>query len=473
MACAGELGFRTRPHARGTLDQQDSHHVSSRPPYPDQPANVGAGVDRAVGPAFADGAPIGNDGAMTSSSTRPLDGIRVLDFTRVLSGPHCTRMLADLGADVIKVEPPAGDVTRFTAPRRHGMPSYYVQQNTGKRSVSLDLGRPEGRDLALRLAERADVIVENFRPGVMERAGLDYDTVAAHNPRIVYVSITGYGATGPWRHRRAYAPVVQAETGLTKSQGDHGRNGVYRTDRHSHADVYTSLDAAAGVLAALYQREQTGRGQWVDVAMAQVMLYVNEHVHDELWDDEVDPNWVRSFGNEHQPVVTVANGDVVAIAGCPTAKGNFEMYAAAIERPELLDDPRLATVAGRWEHLDEIQACIAAFAATMPDAEALEARLSKFKLAVGQVRSVREVCDSEWARERDAVIAIDDRGGGQVRVPNAPWKFSDAPDVGLRGTPRYRGEDNAEVLREVLGLSDTEIHELVESGVLSSHLPRH
>ncbi|MFZ9016313.1 MAG: CaiB/BaiF CoA transferase family protein, partial [Ilumatobacteraceae bacterium] len=152
--------------------------------------------------------------------TRPLDGIRVLDFTRVLSGPHCTRMLADLGAEVIKVEPPDGDVTRFTAPRRHGMPSYYAQQNTGKRSVSFDLGRPEGRDLALRLAEQADVVVENFRPGVMERFGLDYDTVAARNPRVVYASITGYGSTGPWKGRRAYAPVVQAQTGLTKSQGD-------------------------------------------------------------------------------------------------------------------------------------------------------------------------------------------------------------------------------------------------------------
>ena len=408
---------------------------------------------------------------MTSSTDRPLDGLRVLDFTRVLSGPHCTRMLADLGAEVIKVEPPAGDVTRFTAPRRHGMPTYYAQQNTGKRSISFDLGRPEGRDLALRLVDHADVIVENFRPGVMERFGLDYETVAARNPRVVYASITGYGATGPWRDRRAYAPVVQAETGLTKSQGDHGRGGVYRTDRHSHADVYTSLDAAAGILAALYQRQRTGRGQWIDIAMAQVMLYVNEHMHDDLWDDEVDPNWVRSFGNEHQPVVTVANGDTVAIAGCPTAKGNFEMYMAAIERPDLVDDPRFATVADRWDHLDEIQALIADYASRVPDAVELEAQFSKFTLAVGQVRSTREIADSEWARERDAIVDIDDRGGGTIRVPNAPWKFSDATGVGVRGTPRYRGEDNAEVLREVLGLTDDEIADLDAAGVLSSHVP--
>jgi crotonobetainyl-CoA:carnitine CoA-transferase CaiB-like acyl-CoA transferase len=402
----------------------------------------------------------------------PLEGLVVADFTRVLSGPHCTRMLCDLGADVIKIEPPSGDVTRFTSPRRNSMPTYFVQQNTGKRSISIDLGRPEGAELAMRLCERADIVVENYRPGVMQRFGLDYESVAARNPRIVYASITGYGATGPWKRRRAYAPVVQAEAGLTKSQGDHGRHGVYRTDRHSHADVYTALEAAAGVLAALYQRERTGRGQWVDIAMAQVMLYVNEHVHDDLWDGDVDPDWVRSFGNESQPVLTVANGDAVAIAGNPAAKGNFEMYLAMIDRTDLADDPRFVTVASRQEHLDDLMGYLAEYAAAVPDAEALEARCSMFKLAVGAVRSVADICDSDWARERDAVRSIDDRAGGIYRVPNAPWKFSDAPDVGVSGTPRYRGEDNAAILREVLGLSDEAIEELAASGVLSAHRPR-
>jgi crotonobetainyl-CoA:carnitine CoA-transferase CaiB-like acyl-CoA transferase len=381
-------------------------------------------------------------------------------------------MLADLGAEVIKLEPPAGDITRFTAPRRNSMPSYYAQQNAGKRSVSIDVTCAEGADLALQLAERCDVLVENFRPGVMDKFGLGYEAVAERNPRMVYTSISGYGATGPWRDRRAYAPVVQAETGLTKSQGDHGRGGVYRTDRHSHADMYTSLDAAAGILAALYQRERTGRGQWIDIAMAQVMLYVNEHVHDELWNDDVDPDWVRSFGNEHQPVVTVANGDAVAIAGNPAARGNFETYVDMIGRPELRDDPRFATVGSRQTNLDAFVGYIAEFARQVPDAEAFEARCEQFKLAVGAVRSVAELCDSDWAEERDAVREIDDRGGGTFRVPNAPWKFSDAPGVGVHGVPRYRGEDNAEVLTELLGLSVERVDELAASGVLSAHRPR-
>ena len=202
---------------------------------------------------------------------RPLDGIRVIDLTRVLSGPHCTRMLCDLGAEVIKVEPPDGDMTRFSNPRRHGMASYFVQQNAGKRNISLDMSRPEALELLLRLIDDADVLVENFRPGVMDRMGLGWDIVARRNPRLVYASISGYGQTGPWVDRRAYAPVVGAESGFTKAQGD-ARGGSYSNDPHSNADVYTGMECAAGILAALVQRGRTGLGDRIDVSMAQTMI---------------------------------------------------------------------------------------------------------------------------------------------------------------------------------------------------------
>ncbi len=409
---------------------------------------------------------MGHDGRVTA----PLDGIRVLDFTRVLSGPHCTRMLADLGADVIKVEPPAGDLTRFANPRVNSLSTYFVQQNTGKRNISLDLNRPEAVELLLSLAERCDVLVENFRPGVMDRNGLGYEAVAARNPSLVYTSITGYGTTGPWVHRRAYAPVVGAETGLTRSQGD-ARGGHYVNDPHSHGDVYTSLEACSAILAALVQRGRTGRGQWIDVSMAQSLLYVNEHLHDALWDGEVDPGWIRSYQPGEYAVVTVANGETVVVSGHPAERGTFDRFATAMGRPDLLVDPRFADVESRLAHLDELHEIIAAYAAGVPDAHTFEEHFAEFELAVGVLRTAREICETDWAAARDVVVSVPDRGDGVVRVPNAPWRFSDAPEVGLHGIPKYRGEDNRAVLSELLGLDDATIDRLDADGVLSSRVP--
>jgi CoA:oxalate CoA-transferase len=403
--------------------------------------------------------------------TAPLDGIRVLDLTRVLSGPHCTRMLADLGADVIKVEPPAGDLTRFASPRVNSLSTYFVQQNVGKRNLSVDLDRPEAVELLLALAERCDVLVENFRPGVMARNGLGYDVVAARNPRLVYASITGYGNDGPWVHRRAYAPVVGAETGITKAQGD-ARGGQYANDPFSHADVYTSLETAVAILAALMQRERTGRGQWIDVSMAQTMLYVNEHLHSELYDGPPDPHGIRSFSPGDYAVVTVASGETVVVSGHPAERGTFELFANAMGRPELGDDPRFVDVATRMAHLDDLHDEIAAFASTVPDAHAFEERFAEFGLAVGVLRSARELCATPWAAARRVIVDVPDRGDGSIRVADAPWRFSAAPDVGLHGEPKYRGEDNRAVLADVLGLTDDELDRLDAAGVLSSRSPR-
>jgi crotonobetainyl-CoA:carnitine CoA-transferase CaiB-like acyl-CoA transferase len=409
---------------------------------------------------------------VTTSSTnaRPLSGIRVLDLSRVLSGPHCARMLADLGADVIKIEPPDGDLTRFATPRRHGLSSYFVQQNVGKRNLSLDLATPAGAEILLALAERADILLENYRPGVMAKLGLDADTVRARNPRLIYASISGYGQTGPWVKRRAYAPVVEAETGIVASQGN-ARGGDLAKDPHSHADVYTSLETASAILAALYQRERTGEGQWVDVSMAETMLYVNEHLHDALWDGHDDPQWIRSYRPGDYLVLTVANGESLVVAGHPAERGTFNFFIAAMGRPELADDPRFVDVAARMANFDALRTIIRDHAATVPDAAAFEEQFSKHQLAVGRVREPGELTETEWARERGAVVEVDDRGGGTIRVPNVPWRFSSSPDVGVSGVPKYRGEDNRDVLTELLGFDDARLDALEADGVLSSRLP--
>jgi crotonobetainyl-CoA:carnitine CoA-transferase CaiB-like acyl-CoA transferase len=219
----------------------------------------------------------------------------------------------------------------------------------------------------------------------------------------------------------------------------------------------------------LVQRERTGRGDRLDVTMLQSMLYVNEHVHNHLWDRSVPEGVVRSFGNADYPVLTVANGEQIIVSGHPAENGTFEGLVSTMDRPDLGNDPRLATMALRLQHLDEWQAEIDSWAASVPDAATAEAALARHGVTAGVVRSVVDVAASEWAAEREAIVAVDDRNGGTVRVPNVPWVFEHS-DVRLRGLPRYRGEDNAEVLGE-LGYTTDEIDALSEAGALSRRVP--
>lgn len=379
-------------------------------------------------------------------------------------------MLTDLGAEVIKVEPPTGDMTRFTAPRINSQSTYFVQQNVGKLNVSIDMDLPAGISLAARLIECADVVVENFRPGVMKRLGLDYEQFSDRCPRLIYTSISGYGATGPWTSRRAYAPVVNAETGITKHQGD-VRGGDYANDPHSHGDVYTAVETASAILAALYQRERTGRGQYIDVSMAETMLYVNEHAHNQLWSDPIAPGVIRSFQPADYPVLTTADGSVVVVSGHPAEKGTFEFFVGAMNKPHLLTDARFTSVEARLEHFHELMDEIREWALTITDATTIEDIFARHSLATGRLRSVGDIADTEWAQDRQAIAEVSDRGDGVIRIPNSPWHFSES-DTSVSGIAKYRGEDNAYVCREILGMSHDDIVVLERDGVLVSRVPK-
>jgi len=401
---------------------------------------------------------------------RPLEGVRVLDFTRVLSGPHATRMLCDLGADVIKVEQPTGDLTRFSSPRVNSNATYFIQQNVGKRNISLDLTKPEAVEIIKQLIEKCDVLIENFRPGVMARLGLDEKTLRKKNPRLVYASITGYGNTGPWVNRRAFAPVINAEMGLTKRQGD-ARGGQYANDPFSHADVYTAIECASAILAALFQRERNGEGQYIDLSMAQTLLYVNEHAHDDLWEEPVSPDAIRSFRPEDYAVLTTKDGISSVVSGHPAERGTFDFFVGAMQAPHLLNDERFKTVALRIENFADLMQLIKDWAQTIETVDELERRLDENKLAMGQMRTVREVAKTKWASERNAFVEVDDRGDGKVKLPNSPWMFSGS-DTSTRGITKYRGEDNAEVLRELLGLSTEQIKDLNDREVISQRVTK-
>ena len=212
---------------------------------------------------------------------KPLDGVIVLDFTRVLAGPTCTRILAELVAEVTKVEPPAGDMARSGWPIVDGHSGYYLQLNAGKRNLCIDLNWPEARKIVFELCAKADLIVENYRPGTMKSFGLDYEAVSAINPRVVYVSMTGYGQNSPWSGRPAFAPTVQAESGATATHLTHYGKNLTKpvNDSSSHADLYTGLQGAIAALAGLNERTKTGKGTHADVSMMATMLSVNERLH--------------------------------------------------------------------------------------------------------------------------------------------------------------------------------------------------
>ena len=401
---------------------------------------------------------------------RPLQGIRVLDFTRVLSGPHCTRMLCDLGAEVIKVEPPDGDLTRFAYPRVGSVSTYFTQQNVGKLNISLDLKRPEAIAIIKKIVEQCDVLVENYRAGVMDKLGLGWEDLRAVNPRLVYASISGYGNTGPWTNRRAYASVINAETGMTGIQS-RAHGGHLGNDPHSHGDVYTGMETAAAILAALFQRTTTGDGQRIDVAMAQTMLYVNEHTQSELFEGEVSDNVIRSFQPGDYPVLTVGNGQDVLISGHPAEAGTFNMFLEALNMPELAEDPRFVDVSSRKKNIEELLDIIRGWASAFPDADAMEKECDRAGLAFGRLRTMEELVSTDWARDRNVVTRVDDRNGGSFRVPNSPWVFSGS-DTSIKGDSKYRGEDNAAVLAHLCGIDEEEARRLEADGVLSSRLPR-
>lgn len=407
------------------------------------------------------------------ASGGPLAGIRVLDFSRVLAGPYCGRMLSDLGADVIKVEPPEGDLTRFADPKVNSISLYFAQQNTGKRNISIDLHHPEGLDLALRLVEHADVVLENSRPGVMDRLGLGYEAVAARNPRLVYASITGYGQVGPWSNRRAYAVLIHAEAGLDEAgarlrrdAGDPEATAVQ--DGTSHADVYAGLHAASAIIASLFARERTGCGQHIDVAMAEALLHANDFAHWDLVGAASGERWA-ALAPAYSPIVRTGAGVSITIAGDPVAPGVFERYAAALDRPDLLEDPRFAPQCRRLNR-GELLDLIERWALGFDDVDRIEAVLDAHDLPIGRLRTVAELVETDWARERGVVVQVPDRGSSTVPVPQAPWRFSSLP-VGVHGSPAYRGEHNREVLGDLLRLDEAHLDALTTSGVISSRLP--
>jgi crotonobetainyl-CoA:carnitine CoA-transferase CaiB-like acyl-CoA transferase len=383
--------------------------------------------------------------------SRPLEGLRVLDLTRVLAGPYAGRMLSDLGADVVKVEPPEGDVTRKWGRVVHGLSGYYTQQNVGKRNVCIDLRADGGAELVRELAARADVLVENFRPGVMAQHGLSYEQLCELNPRLVMLSISGFGQRGPYARRPAYASVMHAETGVIERQATLGGHPP-GDPPISIADMNAALHGLVGLLSALMMRERTGRGQHVDVAMYDAMLATDDYTHLAL--DGADAR---------EGVVINEVWDVVG--GPLVLAGDFRWVWRCLKQTHGLVDPTpegaTIEVKSRCRHQ-----AVGEFLAGFDDRGQLLVALDRAGLAHGEVISTREAVAGPIAKARGVVARVDDRGGGKRDVVQSPYRFSHA-DSGARprGAPR-RGEHDAEVLREWLQADDARVQALRDGGVL-------
>lgn len=398
-----------------------------------------------------------------SSSTAPLAGLRVLDLTRVLAGPYCTMMLADMGADVVKVErPDSGDDTRgFGPPFVGGESTYFMSVNRNKRGMTLNLKHERGLALLRDMVAQADVTVENFRPGLMEALGLDYDATREINPGLVYCSISGYGSTGPEASLPGYDLIIQGEGGVASLTGP--EDGPPFKVGTSQADIVAGVMACQGILLALLVRERTGRGQRIDIGMLDCQVALLSYQAGIYFATGESP--VR-MGNRHPsiaPYETFGCRDGYLNVAC----GNESMwrrFCAAAGLGELAENPRFRTNRDRVAHADELRAALEPVLARRT-AEEWILTLRAAGVPSGRIHSVADVCEHPQTVAREMVVQLDHPRAGAIRVTGVPIKLSDTPGE-VRSPPPLLGEHTGQVLSDWLGMSDADVDALRRDGVL-------
>jgi CoA:oxalate CoA-transferase len=398
-----------------------------------------------------------------------LDGVKVLDLTWVLSGPYASMVLCDLGADVIKVErPPYGDVARTTGPflshapdRSDAESSYFFSINRGKRSTLLDLRRPEGKELFLRLVEQVDVVMENFTPGTMQRLGLGYDVLSARNPRIIYSATSGFGQTGPDRDKPALDVVVQGMGGVMSITGEEG--GAPVRPGLSLGDIAAGLFTAIGILAALQERERSGRGQMIDISMLDCQVAILENAFARYSATGEPP---RAIGTRH-PLSTpfqafpTADGYIVIALGFGL-ENIWGLFCAVIDRPELIDDPRFQTPSQRTRNHAVLEPMLNEALRTQTTAHWV-AEFEAIDLPCGPLNSIPRVAEYPQVVAREMLREVESPRGNKLTISNSPLRLSRTPGV-IRGGPPAPGQHTRDVLSQLLGLSEGEIDAAYAAG---------
>ena len=400
--------------------------------------------------------------ATRTAARPPLAGIRVIDLTRVLAGPFCAMSLGDMGAEVIKVEEVGkGDDTRGWPPFVGGEATYFLSVNRSKKSLTLNLKAPEGQDILRRLIARADVVLENFRPGTMERLGFGYEALRAENPRLVYCSISGFGESGPEASRPGYDLIVQGEAGVMDLTGF--ADGPPVKVGNSVADLVSGMAAAQGIALALLARERTGRGQKVEIGMLDVMASLLTYQAGLYWNAGGRPT---RRGNQHPSIVpyeVLRTRDAFMTVGVAN-NSLWEKFCGAIERPDLVRDPRFATEADRVTNRD---ALIPLLDQTLSarGADDWLARLDRAGVPAGRIKTVAEVCESPHLRARGMVVRLEHPKAGPLAAMGVPIRLHDTPGAAVLPPPLL-GQHTDEVLGRLLRVPAAKLAALRAAGVL-------
>lgn len=385
----------------------------------------------------------------------PLQGIRVLDFTRVLAGPAASLALADLGAEVIKIEPPgAGDETRTFPPIRDGESHYYLSVNRGKKSIVIDLKSPEGVALAKDLAAQCDVVVENYRPGVMDRLGLGYTVLSTINPRLIYCAISGYGQTGPLRDRPSFDIVLQAMSGALSVNGEPGQPptklGI------PLGDLVGGINGPTAILAALHERHTTGRGRHIDISLMDGMIGLLGYIAQLAFFTGEDP---KPQGSQHPSLVPYGifpakDGSIVVAC---LMNGFWERICKALDMADWIDDPRFATIEQRRDNRALVNERVSA-QTLRHSVEELVAIFTAHEVPHAPILGVRDALAQPQVAEREMVVKVEHQTLGMIPIVGRPVKFDERQPA--PASPPVLGQHTDAILAEVLGLSAEEIERL-------------
>jgi CoA:oxalate CoA-transferase len=407
---------------------------------------------------------------MTDGEHRgPLVGLTVLDLTWVLSGPFASMVLADLGADVIKVErPPYGDVARTTGPYIGDWSTYFFSINRGKKSIVLDLKKPEGREVFVRLVEKADVVMENYTPGTMDKLGVGYTALSSRNPRLIYAATSGFGQTGPDRDRPALDIIVQGMGGIMSITGE--PDGPPVRPGISQGDITAGLYTAIGILAALQERERSGKGQMLDISMLDCQIAILENAFARYFATGEVP---KPIGTRHPlatpfQAFTTQDGWIV-IALSWGVENQWELFCATIGRQDLIDDPRFDTPGLRTKHHADLEPILNEALRGKTTAEWLR-EFDAIGLPCGPLNDIPSAADHPQVKAREMLRHVEHPDGFSLKVADTPVKLDRTPG-GIQGPPPALGEHTDEVLQRLLGISQEEIASLREAEVVFGPLP--